>query len=412
MFNALDEQSPAAVGAGVRTGSVVQPQVAAVPITQVTAGLSTYMPTGIGELDRVLGGGCVPGAAILFSGEPGVGKSTLLLKAAAQVASLGAKVLYISGEESAGQIKLRADRTSSLQHTLFLAAETDVSVALGHVAQIDPDFLIVDSVQTLASPSVDGIAGGPAQVREVASLLVREAKRRNMPLMLVGHVTKDGNIAGPRTLEHLVDVVCHFEGDRNSSLRFLRTLKNRFGATDEVGCFEMAPSGIVEVYDPSSLFVSENSVGVSGTCVAFALEGRRVLPVEVQALVNPSSSPNPRRVTSGVDAARVAMILAVLERRAGLRVHDKDVYVATACGVKLTEPGADLAIALAIMSAASNQPLAAGVAAAAEISLSGEVRKVLNGPQRQKEAQRLGYTRFLDAAARNIAEACKAALKG
>lgn len=405
------EEVAAPGGAGLRTSGSVAPDTPALPITEVKAGLSTYLPTGIGELDRVLGGGCVPGAAILFSGEPGVGKSTLLLQAAARVAALGARVLYISGEESAGQIKLRADRTGSTQRTLLLASETSLGAVLGHIEAQDPDFLIVDSVQTIASTEVEGIAGGPAQVREVASVLVRAAKQRGTPLMLVGHVTKDGSVAGPRTLEHLVDVVCHFEGDKQSPLRFLRSLKNRFGATDEVGCFEMTAHGIAEVADPSALFLSHTEP-VSGTCVAFALEGRRVLPVEVQALVVPSPSPNPRRVTSGVDAARVAMLLAVLERRAGIKLHDKDVYVSTVGGIKLTEPGADLALALAIVSAARDQPLKQGTAAAAEISLSGEIRQVLSASQRRKEAGRLGYTNYLDSAAANLKTACLKALRG
>lgn len=406
----MQEVQLAPAGAGVRTTTVTEPQQPALPITQVAAGLSVYLPTGIAELDRVLGGGCVPGAAILFSGEPGVGKSTLLLQAAARVAALGAKVLYVSGEESLGQIKLRADRTGAVQNTLFLATETDVTAVLGHIAALDPDFLIVDSVQTIASPDIEGVVGGPAQVREVAQILVRAAKQRNTPLMLVGHVTKEGNVAGPRTLEHLVDVVCHFEGDRQSSLRFLRTLKNRFGTTDEVGCFEMVAAGIREVADPSELFVSGAAAAASGTCVTFALEGRRVLPVEVQALVAASAAPQPRRVTSGVDAARVAMILAVLERRAGLKLHDKDVYVSTVGGIKLQEPGADLAIALAIASAAQDKPLPAGVAAAAELSLSGEVRPVISNEQRAKEAKRLGYTKYLDSAQGTIAAACATVL--
>lgn len=408
-YNAMQEVQFAATP-GVRTQQASAPARAALPITKVAAGLSTYLPTGITELDRVLGGGCVPGAAILFSGEPGVGKSTLLLQAAAKVAAVGARVLYVSGEESLGQIKLRADRTGAVQDTLFLANETDVSAVLGHIAQVQPDFLIVDSVQTIASPDIEGIVGGPAQVREVAQVLVRAAKQSDTPLMLVGHVTKDGHVAGPRTLEHLVDVVCHFEGDRQSALRFLRTLKNRFGATDEVGCFEMVSSGIREVADPSELFVSANNVETSGTCVTFALEGRRVLPVEVQALVVPSAAPQPRRVTSGVDPARVAMILAVLERRAGVKLHDKDVYVSTVGGIKLQEPGADLAIALAVASAVKNKPLQRGVAAAAELSLAGEVRAVVAGEQRAKEAKRMGYTRYLDSGVGSIAAACAAVL--
>lgn len=375
------------------------------PITEFTGTESTHRPTGIGELDRVFGGGIVPGAAILFSGEPGVGKSTLLLDVAARVAASGGRVLYASGEESAGQIRMRADRTRSLHDTLFLASENDLATVLGHIDSVRPDLLIVDSVQTLVSDEVDGSAGGPAQVREVASALIRVAKERDMPVVLVGHVTKDGSIAGPRLLEHLVDVVCHFEGDRQTALRFLRAMKNRFGPTDEVGCFEMTGVGIAEVPDPSHLFLSRSAEPVSGTCTTVALEGRRAIPVEVQALVAPTAAPNPRRVTSGVDSARVAMILAVLERRAGARLHDKDVYVSTLGGVRLVEPAADLAIALAVLSAVEDRPLPQRLAAVGELSLAGEIRAVVGAAQRASEARRLGYTALIDADAGSLQRA-------
>lgn len=352
----------------------------------------------------------MPGAAILLSGEPGVGKSTLLLDVAAKVAATGAKVLYASGEESAGQIRLRADRTGALHDSLFLASETDLGTILGHVEEVDPELIIVDSVQTVASAEVTGGAGGPAQVREVAAVLVRVAKSRNTPIIIVGHVTKDGSVAGPRLLEHLVDVVCHFEGDRQTALRFLRTLKNRFGPTDEIGCFEMQSDGMRPVADPSELFLSRSPEPISGTCVALTLEGRRAIPVEVQALVVPSAAPNPRRVSSGVGSARVAMILAVIERRAGVKLHDKDVYVSTVGGVTLTEPGADLAIALAIASAATDTPLAATTAAVGELSLAGEVRAVVAQDRRVNEAKRLGYTTVIDNSAQTIARASEIAI--
>lgn len=379
------------------------------PITEFTGETVRHRQTGIAELDRVLGGGVVPGAAILFSGEPGVGKSTLLLAAAARAAAAGARVLYASGEESTGQIRMRAERTGALHDTLFLAAETDLATVLGHIESVDPALVIVDSVQTLASGEVDGVAGGPAQVREVAGALIRAAKGRGTPVILVGHVTKDGSVAGPRLLEHLVDVVCHFEGDRQTSLRFLRTLKNRFGPTDEVGCFEMQDRGIAEVPDPSGLFLSRSSAPVSGTCATVAMEGRRALPVEVQALVAKSATPNPRRVTSGVDPSRVAMILAVLERRVGARIHDQDVYVSTVGGVRLAEPAADLAIALAVLSAITDRPLPHDLAAFGEISLAGEVRPVVGGAQRSAEAARLGYTRVVDASCETLQNARKRA---
>lgn len=375
------------------------------PITEVSGEGVAHRPTGIGELDRVLGGGIVPGAAVLLSGEPGVGKSTLLLDVAARIAGQGARVLYASGEEAIGQIRMRAERTNALEDRLFLASETDLATVLGHIADVNPGFIVIDSVQTLASDQVDGIAGGPSQVREVAAALIRVAKEQGIPVILVGHVTKDGSVAGPRLLEHLVDVVCHFEGDRNTSLRFLRSLKNRFGPTDEVGCFEMTGGGISEVADPSGLFLGRGSSPVSGTCATVAMEGRRALPVEIQALVAKSATPNPRRVTSGVDSSRVAMILAVLERRAGVRLHDQDVYVSTVGGVRLGEPAADLAIALAIISAVTDTPLPHDLAVFGELSLAGEIRAVTSGPQRVSEATRLGYTRIIDSESGTLQEA-------
>lgn len=397
-----------------RTVRATPPQAGreARPITELSADAVAHRATGIGELDRVLGGGVVPGAAILFSGEPGVGKSTLLLDVAARVAAAGGRVLYASGEESTGQIRMRAERTGALHDTLFLASENDLGTVLGHIEAVRPQLVIVDSVQTLASDQVEGGAGGPAQVREVASALIREAKQRGVPVVLVGHVTKDGSVAGPRLLEHLVDVVCHFEGDRQTALRFLRTLKNRFGPTDEIGCFEMTGTGIAEVPDPSGLFLSRGGEPVSGTCATIAMEGRRALPVEVQALVAASATPNPRRVTSGVDSSRVAMILAVLERRAGARLHDKDVYVSTVGGVRLVEPAADLAIALAVLSAVADRPLPHELAAVGELSLAGEIRPVVGGAQRASEARRLGYRVLIDSEAGTLRRAREVAMEG
>ena len=383
---------------------------AARPITDIETSGEGHYPTGVQEFDRVLGGGLVPGAVVLLSGEPGVGKSTLLLEVAARLANGGKKVLYVSAEESASHVKLRATRTSALSENLFLATETDLSSVLGQIAQVDPELIIVDSVQTVSSLDLDGVAGMPAQVREVASNLIRVAKESSTPLVLVGHVTKDGSIAGPRTLEHLVDVVCHFEGDRQTSLRFIRTLKNRFGPTDEVGCFEMSGEGIIEVPDPSALFVSEQQTSVSGTCITITVEGRRALRAEIQALVVKSGSPQPRRVTNGVDSARVAMLLAVLERRAGLSLSDRDVYVSTVGGMKITEPAADLAIAIAIASAVKDKPAAQSLAAFGEISLSGEIRGVTNPALRQSEAKRLGHKKVIDSSSSQLAAAIAAAL--
>lgn len=382
---------------------------AAQPITSIGAEDVAHWPSGISEFDRVLGGGVVPGATILLSGEPGVGKSTLLLEVASRAAQGGQRVLYITAEESASQVRLRAERTGALHDSLYLAAETDLATVLGQIDQVKPQLLIVDSVQTVSSSLSEGIAGGPSQVREVAATLIRVSKDRNLPVLLVGHVTKDGSIAGPRLLEHLVDVVCHFEGDRQTNLRFIRAQKNRFGPTDEVGCFEMTGDGIREVADPSGLFLSRNHQAVSGTCVMVAVEGRRALPVEVQALIVPSNSPQPRRVVNGVDSSRVAMLLAVLERRAKLAFSGYDVYVSTVGGIRVTEPGADFAIALALASAFKDRALPGTLAAVGEISLAGEIRPVSNAKQRIAEARRLGFDTVLDSTAGQLQDALKRA---
>ncbi len=395
------QESKAGGGRGLGTVRQIKPVAivgssAAKPITDVSTERVAAWSTQVGEFDRVLGGGLVPGAVVLLSGEPGVGKSTLLLEVAANTAKSGKKVLYVSGEESVGQIRLRAERTGAMSDNLYIASETDLSTVLGQIDAVSPELLVVDSVQTIAAAEIDGAAGMPSQIREVAANLIRVAKERALPVILVGHVTKDGNIAGPRALEHLVDVVCHFEGDRQTSLRFVRSMKNRFGPTDEVGCFEMTGEGINEVPDPSGMFLSRGDAPVSGTCVTVTVEGKRPLIAEVQALVVKSSTPQPRRVTNGVDSARVAMLLAVLERRAGLRLSDMDVYVSTVGGVKLTEPASDLAIALAIASAVQDKPIAHNLVAFGEISLAGEIRKVSNGKVRASEANRLGFVRSVD----------------
>ncbi len=381
------------------TGQVVARTTAASAVTMparriadVDATLSGFQPTKIDELDRVLGGGLVPGAVILLAGEPGVGKSTLLLDVAARVARLGKNVLYVTGEESAAQVKLRADRIDAVAESLYLSAETDLGQALGQVEKIDPTLLIVDSVQTLSSAAVDGSAGGITQVREVAASLIGAAKARGMTTLLVGHVTKDGSIAGPRLLEHLVDVVCQFEGERHSRLRLLRAVKNRYGPTDEVGCFDLTDSGIEGLADPSGLFVSRTKDPVSGTCITVTLEGRRPLLAEVQALLAESSTAQPRRATSGLDSSRVAMLLAVLQSRAAVSLQKDDSYVATVGGVRLTEPATDLAVALAIASAKTDHPLPARLIAFGEVGLAGEVRPVPGIGRRIQEAERLGFT--------------------
>jgi DNA repair protein RadA/Sms len=400
-----DSTQPAA-----RVSAVSVPEGrAARSITDIGAESVAHWPSGIAEFDRVLGGGVVPGAAILLSGEPGVGKSTLLLEVASRAAASGQRVLYVSAEESVSQVRLRAERTDALQPSLFLAAETDLATILGQIDQVQPQLVIVDSVQTVSSGLTDGLAGGPSQVREVASTLIRVSKDRNLPVLLVGHVTKDGSIAGPRLLEHLVDVVLQFEGDRQSGLRFVRAHKNRFGPTDEVGCFEMTGDGIVEVADPSGLFLSRARTPTSGTCVTIAVEGRRALPVEVQALIVKTQAPQPRRVVNGVDSSRVAMLLAVLERRAGLPLSTFDVYVSTVGGIRVTEPGADLAIALAIASAYKDKAFPVTQAVIGEISLAGEIRPASSAKQRVAEARRLGFSTVIDSESMHLREAIRLA---
>jgi DNA repair protein RadA/Sms len=365
------------------------------PIAEVPANGAQHRPTGIAELDRCLGGGLVPGSVVLLAGEPGVGKSTLLVAAAAKIAQTGERCLVVTGEESAAQVRLRAGRIGALADELYLAAETDLAALLGHVEATEPRVLIVDSVQTIGSPAVDGAPGGVAQVREVAGVLTRIAKQRGIATVLVGHVTKDGAIAGPRVLEHLVDVVLSFEGDRHSRLRLVRTVQNRFGPADEVGCFDLTDDGIEELADPSGLFLSRASEPVPGTAVTVAMEGRRALVNEVQALVAHSTLPAPRRASSGLDAARVAMMLAVLERRAGVKVSAADVYTATVGGVRLVEPAADLAVALAVAGAARDRALPGDLVALGEVGLAGEVRPVGALAGRLAEAARLGFRRAL-----------------
>lgn len=371
------------------------PSSEARPIAQVDVESARAVSTGVGELDRVLGGGLVPGAVVLLAGEPGVGKSTLLLEVAHQWASTVGRCLYVTGEESAGQVRLRADRTGNLHEEIYLAAESDISAVLGQVDVVKPSMLIVDSIQTMSSPAVDGTPGGVSQVRAVTSGLIAVAKERGLPVVLVGHVTKEGSVAGPRVLEHLVDVVLQFEGDRHSSLRLLRGVKNRFGPADEVGCFELRDDGIAGVPDPSGLFLHRRDQAVSGTAVTVVVEGKRPMLGEVQALVAHTALPAPRRAVSGLDSARLAMVLAVLEKRGKVGLGNKDVFTATVGGMRLTEPAVDLAVALAVASAATDLPLPHDLVVVGEVGLSGELRRVSGVGRRLTEAARLGYTKAL-----------------
>jgi DNA repair protein RadA/Sms len=372
------------------------PSAPAKPIAEFDPETTRARRTGVSELDRVLGGGLVPGSVVLLAGEPGVGKSTLLLEVAYRWAGLGmGPSLYITGEESAGQVRLRAERTGNVHDAMYLAAETDLSALLGHVDAVDPGILIVDSVQAVVSPKAEGVPGGVTQVRAVTADLVAVAKERGLPVVLVGHVTKDGSVAGPRLLEHLVDVVLQFEGDRHSTLRLLRGIKNRFGPVDEVGCFELHDAGIVAVPDPSGLFLNRRAEPVAGTAITVAVEGKRPLLAEVQALVTYSSLPLPRRAVSGLDFARVGMVLAVLEKHGKIRFGKRDVYAATVGGMKVTEPATDLAIALAVASGARDIPLPPGLVVVGEVGLAGEVRRVSAVERRLAEAARMGFRQAL-----------------
>lgn len=364
---------------------------AARPIGSVGLEVAKSRPTGVDEFDRTLGGGLVQGAVILLAGEPGVGKSTLLLEVTATWALKAGRALYVTGEESTAQVRLRAERTGGLADDLYLAAETDLSAVLTHIDEVKPSLLVLDSVQTVASPSLDNPVGGVNQVREVAATLIRVAKERGIATILVGHVTKDGSIAGPRVLEHLVDVVLHFEGDRHSRLRMVRTVKNRYGPADEVGCFDLSDTGIVSLPDPTGLFLSRHAAPVPGTCITVTVEGRRPLLGEVQALVAPSALATPRRANSGLDSARVSMVLAVLERRGRVQLSTRDVYTSTVGGAKMAEPATDLSVLIAVASAAAQKPTPMGMVALGEVGLAGEVRRVSGLQRRLAEAERMGF---------------------
>jgi len=372
------------------------PRGPAVPIGQVDGATARARPTGLDELDRVLGGGLVPGGVVLLAGEPGVGKSTLLLEAGALAARSG-PVLYVTGEESAAQVRQRADRIGAISENLFLAAETDFAALLAHVEAVDPRLLIVDSVQTISAAGVDGVPGGVTQVREVTAALTALAKGRTLSTVLVGHVTKDGSVAGPRTLEHLVDVVLSFDGDSRGQLRMVRALKNRFGPTDEIGCFELGESGLVGLPDPSGLFLSRQHEPVPGTCVTVTMEGRRPLVAEVQTLLGRIvQPPEPTRwVTSGLDSSRVGMVVAVLRSRSHVKIERQDIYAATVGGVRLSEPSVDLALAVALASATANVSVPPDMVAIGEVGLAGEIRRVTATARRLTEAHRLGFRRAI-----------------
>jgi DNA repair protein RadA/Sms len=365
-----------------------------ISIIEVDFAKEERVPTGIAEVDRVLGGGVVAGSVVLVSGEPGIGKSTMMLQAAEALSSKST-VLCVSGEESARQIRLRAERLGTLSKSLMLLPETNLFAIEKSIQHIKPKFVVIDSIQTLYREDISSAPGSVSQVRECAAYLVRIAKTMHIPIFIVGHVTKEGNIAGPRVLEHVVDTVLYFEGERHKQYRILRVTKNRFGSTNEVGIFEMKDKGLVEVPNPSEVFLSERPKEASGSVVTAAIEGTRPVLVEIQALVSPTKMVYPVRKTTGVDYNRTSIIIAVLERQLGLKLSSSDVYVNAAGGIRVSEPAMDLPIAIAIASCYKNNPVDSQTIAIGEIGLTGEIRSVSQVEQRVKEAEKLGFKRVV-----------------
>ena len=391
-WNTISEEPTAAAGPGLQKPKTTARKLAFVDLAG-SAEPPARTPVGIAELDRVLGGGLVPSSAVLLGGDPGIGKSTLLLQAAASLAAGGHRVLYVSGEELIEQVRLRARRLGVVQARLELAAAINLRDIIASLEEArDATMVVIDSIQTMWIDAIDSAPGTVSQVRASAFELIRLAKSNRFAVVLVGHVTKEGAIAGPRVLEHMVDAVLYFEGDRGHQFRILRGVKNRFGATDEIGVFEMTETGLAEVPNPSALFLAERRGNVSGSAVFAGLEGSRPVLVEIQCLLAPNPGGAPRRSVVGWDSGRLAMLLAVLETRCGLRLNASDVYLNIAGGLRITEPAADLAVAAALISAATDQPTDPGMVFFGEVGLSGEVRQVAQAESRLKEAQKLGFS--------------------
>ncbi|MEI4330604.1 DNA repair protein RadA [Streptococcus suis] len=348
--------------------------------------------TNMEEFNRVLGGGVVPGSLVLIGGDPGIGKSTLLLQVSTQLSTIGT-VLYVSGEESAQQIKLRAERLGDIDSEFYLYAETNMQSIRTEIEKIKPDFLIIDSIQTIMSPDISSVQGSVSQVREVTNELMQIAKTNNIATFIVGHMTKEGTLAGPRTLEHMVDTVLYFEGERQHTFRILRAVKNRFGSTNEIGIFEMQSQGLVEVLNPSEVFLEERLDGATGSAIVVTMEGTRPILAEVQALVTPTMFGNAKRTTTGLDFNRASLIMAVLEKRAGLLLQNQDAYLKSAGGVKLDESAIDLAVAVALASSYKDKPTNPQECFIGEIGLTGEIRRVNRIEQRINEAAKLGFTK-------------------
>ncbi|MFA9414343.1 MULTISPECIES: DNA repair protein RadA [unclassified Streptococcus] len=371
------------------TGEKTKP----VKLNQVTSSTVDRTKTDMEEFNRVLGGGVVPGSLVLIGGDPGIGKSTLLLQVSTQLASKGT-VLYVSGEESAEQIKLRSERLGDIDNEFYLYAETNMQSIRAEIEKLQPDFLIIDSIQTIMSPDVGSVQGSVSQVREVTAELMQLAKTNNIATFIVGHVTKEGTLAGPRMLEHMVDTVLYFEGERQHTFRILRAVKNRFGSTNEIGIFEMQSAGLVEVLNPSQVFLEERLDGATGSAIVVTMEGTRPILAEVQALVTPTVFGNAKRTTTGLDFNRVSLIMAVLEKRCNLLLQNQDAYLKSAGGVKLDEPAIDLAVAVAIASSYKDKPTDPQECFIGEIGLTGEIRRVNRIEQRINEASKLGFTRI------------------
>lgn len=367
----------------------------ATPITDVERSDEVRVQTKMKELNRVLGGGVVPGSLILIGGDPGIGKSTLLLQVSAQLAELNHSVLYISGEESMRQTKLRADRLNVTTEQLFLLSETNLEHIEYMIKDMKPKFVIIDSIQTIYRDDITSAPGSVSQVRECTGHLMRIAKTLNIAIFIVGHVTKDGAIAGPRMLEHMVDTVLYFEGERHHTYRILRAVKNRFGSTNEMGIFEMKEEGLQEVLNPSEIFLEERTNGVAGSTVVASMEGTRPMLVEIQALVSPTSFGNPRRMATGVDHNRISLLMAVLEKRVGMLLQTQDAYIKVAGGVKIDEPAIDLAIIVSIASSFRDEPTRPTDVFIGEVGLTGEVRRVSRIEQRVAEAAKLGFKRMI-----------------
>lgn len=397
-WNSLVE-TRTALTAGVRGASVSAAVAASVTprrLAEIDASAEARTSTGMAELDRVLGGGIVPGSVVLVGGDPGVGKSTLLLQACNRFAANNGVTLYVSGEESLQQVALRARRLGLQAPDLVLLAETDVDVAIAAASAQRPQLLVIDSIQAVATTASDSVPGSLAQVREAAARLIRLAKSENIPVLIVGHVTKQGSLAGPKVLEHAVDTVLYLEGERDTNFRIMRAVKNRFGSTEEIGIFEMGDDGLREVSNPSGLFLQERADGQPGTAVVASLEGTRALLIEVQALVGPTPfGGTPRRQVSGMDYQRAVIVLAVLERRCSIALHTHDVYVNAAGGVRVSEPAADLAVALAIASATVDRSVDPRVVVFGEVGLTGEVRGVRQAERRVRAAAQLGFERCI-----------------